>query len=226
MPWARRSRRSQSASSPLSAIRRCGRPGQHGRAVFTSLASPGVRDDAGSADHVGEDVDFGWRARTQGTDLLRAGPPFPPWATRWALTSVASRAAASPDHPALARAASVAVQKPQRDHLLKRLLTVVEGPYSLGQSCQRPPLLRTCRMTERMVRSSLRRAPGWLVGMNGAMTCHCASDDHNSSAEAFCVREALGITFCSSVPYGYWVQTLGSKINQLDQLGKVLFIGG
>ena len=37
-------------------------------------------------------------------------------------------AAASPNYPAHARAASIAVQKPRWDQQLKRLLTVVAGP--------------------------------------------------------------------------------------------------
>ena len=78
-------------------------------------------DDAGVADHIDEDVDLGCRTRPRRADGLFAGPPFPPLAARWALTEVESRAAASPDHPALARAYSMLVQKRRRAHLLKRL---------------------------------------------------------------------------------------------------------
>ena len=43
------------------------------------------REGEGSADGIGEGVDFGRLAAARGPDRLRAAPPFPPNAERWAL---------------------------------------------------------------------------------------------------------------------------------------------
>ena len=64
-----------------------GRLVQHGGGgLHVAGVAGGETDDAGAADHIGEDVDLGGRTRPRRADGLFAGPPFPPWAARWALT--------------------------------------------------------------------------------------------------------------------------------------------
>lgn len=167
--------------------------GQHGgRGPHGAGVAGDEADATPAADHVGEDVDRGGRTCARGADLPGAGPSLSAGAARGALTEVASRAAASPDPPAMA--ADLRVRKPERAPPWKRWETVVEGPYSPGQSVQRQPLAMPCTMPERMVRSSSRRAPGWLPGLNGAIARHGSSDSRSSSARASAIREALGLT--------------------------------
>src|SRR6185369_8902606 len=56
---------------------------------------------------------------------------------------------------------------------------VLWGPYSLGQSCQRQPIFRTCMIPLRMRRSSFRSGPGWFVGRCGMIFAHCSSSNQN-----------------------------------------------
>ena len=64
-----------------------GRLVQHDRGGLpvTGIARREV-DDARTTDHIGEEMDPGGRTRARRADRLFAGPPFPPWAARWALT--------------------------------------------------------------------------------------------------------------------------------------------
>src|ERR1043166_3029409 len=82
--------------------------------------------------------------------------------------------------PASTNGSSSFSQKPRRDQRLNRLYTVVEGPYSAGQSHQRQPTFSTCKMPEITRRSSTRRAPGWFVGRCGSIADHAWSDSQNN----------------------------------------------
>src|SRR5262250_857673 len=76
------------------------------------------------------------------TDRLFRRPPFPPPAHRCALTWVLSSATCSGGSGDPATVSKICCQIPRPLQRLKRLYTVVYGPYSGGQSCQRHPVLR------------------------------------------------------------------------------------
>jgi hypothetical protein len=75
----------------------------------------------GSAQHVGQGMDFGCPAATGAADRLIRAPPFPPNAERCALMEVLSTAVLFVAAPACAGASSNFVQKPRLNQRLKRL---------------------------------------------------------------------------------------------------------
>jgi hypothetical protein len=94
------------------------------------------------------------------------------------------RAPAPAPAPASTSASSSFSQKPRRDQRLNRLQTVVDGPYSPGQSHQRHPTLSTCKMPEITRRSSTRLAPGWFLGRCGSIVAHASSDSQKEQRHA------------------------------------------
>ena len=68
----------------------------------------------------------------------------------------------------------------RRDHRLKRLSTVVQGPYSTTQSRQRRSVCRTWTIPLMTRLSSTRRAPGCILGNCGSSTDQAASLRQNA----------------------------------------------
>src|SRR6185437_7065190 len=60
--------------------------------------------------------------------------------------------------------------------------SVVDGPYSGGQSHQRQPLLSTCTIPLMTRRSSTRSTPRTSVGKCGSIRIHCSSLSQNRFA--------------------------------------------
>jgi hypothetical protein len=62
-------------------------------------------------------------------------------------------------------------------HSLRRRQHVVGEPYSRGMSSQAQPVLSTCKMPLRLLRSSARGRPRLVcfLGMSGSITVHCSS---------------------------------------------------
>jgi hypothetical protein len=86
------------------------------------------------------------------TDCLFRRPPFPPPAQRCALTWVLSSATCSGGSGDPATVSKICCQIPRPLQRLKRLYTVVYGPYSGGQSCQRQPVLSTWMIPLKILR--------------------------------------------------------------------------
>ena len=106
-------------------------------------------------------------SRYTSTDYARSRPPHPtPWVdTVWAARGTPTDLVVQ---TASARAASMARQKPRRDHLLNRLGIVVAEPHSGGTSRQRPPVRSCagCRKHARVVH------PPWLGLVRGHDPTH------------------------------------------------------
>ena len=84
-------------------------------------------------------MDLGRRAAARTADGLAMLPPFAPAAERCARTAVLSTIAIAGGSPQPASAASSACQMPFSLQRLKRLNSVVRGPYSVGTARQRRP---------------------------------------------------------------------------------------
>lgn len=81
-------------------------------------------------------------------------------------------------------------------------------------SRQRQPEVRTCRMPERIIRSSFPSGPGWLIGMNGSITTHCASESQNRSAIAASMRQTVRLNHKIKPPQNLGsVQTLKGRLD-------------
>jgi hypothetical protein len=96
---------------------------------------------------------------------LFRGPPFPPPAQRCALTCVLSSAACSGGSGETATVSKICCQSPRPLQRLKRLYTVVYGPYSGGQSCQRHPVFSTWMIPLKIRRLFCGFGPGRFVGI-------------------------------------------------------------
>ena len=116
------------------------------------------------------------------TDRLFRRPPFPPPAQRCALTWVLSSATSSGGSGDPATVSKICCQIPRPLQRLKRLYTVVYGPYSGGQSCQRHPVLSTCMILLKIRRLFRGFWPGRFIGMRGLIFAHCSSFNQNKLA--------------------------------------------
>ena len=113
---------------------------------------------------------------------LFRGPPFPPPAQRWALICVLSSAICSGGSGDPATVSKICCQIPRTLQRLKRLYTVVYGPYSGGQSCHRHPVFRTCMIPLKIRRLSCGFGPGRCIGIRGSIFSHCSSLNQNKFA--------------------------------------------
>ena len=138
---------------PPQAARRGGEP--VGSRRWRCRASGGRRPGARGR---GEEVDLRGLAAARRADGLRPRAPLPPCAERCALTQVLPGAAVSATQPASASAASMPRQKPRRDHLSRRLQSVVGGPYPAGQRHRRQPERSTGTMPKIGRRPAMRPA--------------------------------------------------------------------
>jgi hypothetical protein len=116
------------------------------------------------------------------TDCLFRRPPFPPPAQRCALTWVLSSATCSGGSGDPATVSKICCQIPRPLQRLKRLYTVVYGPYSGGQSCQRQPVLSTWMIPLKILRLFRGFWPGRFIGMRGLIFAHCSSLNQNKFA--------------------------------------------
>jgi hypothetical protein len=110
---------------------------------------------------------------------LFRGPPFPPPAQRCALTCVLSSAACSGGSGETATVSKICCQIPRPLQRLKRLYTVVCGPYSGGQSCQRHPVFSTWTIPLKIRRLFCGFGPGRFMGIRGLIFAHCSSLNQN-----------------------------------------------
>lgn len=142
-----------------------------------------ARDDEGarSALLIGESVDLGCAATPRTADRLRQLPPFPPAAERCAFTRELSAMRACGLSTA-ASASSNCAQRPRPLQRLKRLYTVVGGPYSAGQSRHRQPERSTWMIPLKTRRSSTRSGPVCFIGRCGRIAAHSASLSQNRFA--------------------------------------------
>ena len=141
----------------------------------------GQEQSVEAARGVAERVDFGGAPTTRAADCLILLPPFAPAADRCARTAVLSTMARSGGSPQLAKAAYSSCHSPRSLQRLKRLNSVVLGPYSSGRARQRKPSLNRCRMPLMTRRSSTRGLPP-KCGSNGSIDAHCPSLSQKSSA--------------------------------------------
>src|SRR5215468_12614220 len=115
-------------------------------------------------------------------DRLFRRPPFPPPAQRCAFTCVLSNATCSGGSGDPATVSKISCQIPRPLQRLKRLYTVVCGPYSGGQSCQRHPVFSTCMIPLKTRRLFCGFGPGRFIGIRGSIFAHCSSFNQNRFA--------------------------------------------
>src|SRR5215475_11312731 len=113
------------------------------------------------------------------TDRLFRGPPFPPPAERCALIGVLSSATSLGSSGDPATVSKICCQIPRPLQRLKRLYTVVYGPYSGGVSCHRQPVFSTCTIPLRIRRLFCGFGPGRFIGISGLIFSHCSSLNQN-----------------------------------------------
>src|SRR5215471_10151924 len=116
------------------------------------------------------------------TDRLFRGPPFPPLAQRCALIWVLSSATCSGDSGEPAAISNICCQIPRPLQRLKRLYTVVYGPYSGGQSFHRHPVFSTWMIPLKIRRLFCGFGPGRFIGIRGLIFPHCSSFNQNKFA--------------------------------------------
>src|ERR1700746_1099269 len=116
------------------------------------------------------------------TNRLFRGPPFPPPALRCAWTWVLSSATCSGCSGETATVSKICCQIPRPLQRLKRLYTVVYGPYSGGQSCQRHPVLSTWMIPFKIRLLFRGFGPGRFIGMRGLTLAHWSSLNQNKLA--------------------------------------------
>ena len=139
-------------------------------------------DHPWTAELVGKRMSFAVPATPRDADRLFGGPPFPPRAQRCALTWVLSSATCSGGSGSPATFSNICCQIPRPLHRLKRLYTVVYGPYSGGQSCQRHPVFNTWMIPLRIRRLFCGFGPGLFIGRRGSIFAHCRSFNQNRFA--------------------------------------------
>ena len=121
-------------------------------------------------------------AALRDANRLFRGPPFPPPAQRCALTCVLSSAACSGSSGETATVSKICCQIPRPLQRLKRLYTVVCGPYSGGQSFQRHPVFSTWMIPLKIRRLFCGFGPGRFMGIRGLIFAHCSSLNQNKFA--------------------------------------------
>jgi hypothetical protein len=88
----------------------------------------GQQKPDGTAETVGQGMDFGGASTTRATDRLIFLPPFPPDAQRCAFTAEESISTSAGGPPAAAKAWKISIQTPLADQRTKRLYSVLRGP--------------------------------------------------------------------------------------------------
>src|SRR4029434_5340896 len=143
-------------------------------------------------------------------------PPFPPPAQRCALTCVLSRAIRSGGSAGSAAASKMLCQIPCALQRLKRLQTVLAGPYSGGQSTHRHPLLSTCMIPLKMRRLFFGFTPRRLLGINGSILAHCPSLNQNKFARICWPPDS--VTNPLNLNMVNWVLTLSSEARKPQKI--------
>jgi hypothetical protein len=145
------------------------------------VAAAAAAKTARAAVLVDKRMDLAVPTTPRDADRLFRRPPFPPPAQRCALTCMLSSATCSGGSGEPATVSKICCQIPRTLQRLKRLYTVVYGPYSGGQSCQRHPLFSTWMIPLKIRRLFCGFGPGRFIGTRGSIFAHCSSFNRTGS---------------------------------------------
>jgi hypothetical protein len=148
-------------------------------------------------------VDFRRKASSRTAQTIASDPPFPPAASWWARTTVASMREPM-SSISIWSSLKMRSQSPRAAQRAKRLYTVFHGPYRSWRSLQGTPVLTRQSTALMKLRSpSLPRGPG-RRGRSGWMSCHCESVSScrcTASVDQTLVRRATMICQPQSEPH-------------------------